>query len=77
MKKILGWLKSAWRAADGRKRDIGGLFAGGYTAILGYWHIGSDSWIYAACASIAWLLLAVGWAHAGFKGDIRGNGGNQ
>ena len=67
---MIRWVKTGWKLIDGHKRDIAGLFANGYATILAYWHVGSDKWIYMACASFSWLLITIGWAHAGMKGDM-------
>lgn len=77
MKKLINWLKFAWRAVDGHKRDIAGLYATNVMAILATCQIAESHWIHKIAACVAYLLTAVGWAHAGAKGDLMrpGNGG--
>lgn len=74
MKKILGWIKSAWQAVNGHKRDIAGLYCANVMAILSTWQIAESHWVHKVAACIGYLFTAVGWAHAGTKGDISRNG---
>jgi hypothetical protein len=76
MKKIKAWVKTAWVAVDGHKRNIALLFVNSYAAILASWNIGPEGphkWIYSVCATTGYILSAIGIGHSMTKNQ----GGGQ
>jgi hypothetical protein len=67
---MLIWLKSLWQLIDGHKRDIAGLYCNSFTSWMALAGIAEHHIIYIIGAIIGNILTAVGWGHAGAKGDF-------
>jgi hypothetical protein len=76
MKKIFAWLKSAWKAVDGKKRDIAGMISANAFVWLAAWSVPSTHWVHRTVSCICPLLQAFATGHAALKGDLNRNGGN-